>query len=189
MSTPKKSTEGVKAATLESFVPAFTKNVERVAQLQKKSLEAAAGQNAEFIETCKKAFNMAPETPGLFVFDLLGQAFENFVESEKSAIDLAVEQNKSIAKLAEERSGSATKVVEGVTSVFEQSLQQTIAAQKKALEFIAERQKTATEAAKEQFRIVNPFAEAFQSGFDVLFETQKSLLDFASKPIKRPVAA
>ena len=52
MSTPKKSTKsvGVKPEVVESFIPLFTKNVGRFAEAQKKSLEIAAEQNAEFIE-------------------------------------------------------------------------------------------------------------------------------------------
>ena len=191
MATPKKSTDGAaaKAAAFEKFIPLYKKNVERLAELQKKSLEIAAEQNAEFIDTCKKAFDFAPETPGLFFFDLLGQSFDRVIETEKGAIDLALEQSRAIANLAEERGGSAKKVAEGVTSLFEQGVHQTVAAQKKALDYYSEQYKTAYETAKKQFKIANPAAEAFQTGLDVLIETQKSLLDIAIKPLKRATAA
>jgi len=191
MSTPKKSTQsaGVNPAAFEEFIPLYTKNVERMAELQKKSLEIAAEQNAEFIGTCRKAFDFVPETPGLFFFDLIGQAFERAVETQKGAIDLAVEQSRAVVNLAQERGGSAAKVAEGVTALFEQGVKQTVAAQKKALDYYSEQHKTAYETAKRQFRISNPAAEAFQAGLDVLIETQKTMLDIASKPLKRGVAA
>lgn len=191
MSTPKKSTRnvGVKPEAVENFIPLYTKSVQRLAELQKKSLEIAAEQNAEFIDTCKKAFDFAPETPGLFLFDLLGQAFERVVETQKGAIDLAVEQSNAVANLAKERSGSVAKVAEGVTALFEQTVEQSIAAQKKALDYYSQQHKTAYETAKKQFRISNPAAEAFQTGLDVLIETQKTWLDLASKPLKRATAA
>lgn len=191
MSTPKKSTrsEGVKREVVESFIPLYTKNIERLAELQKKSLEVAAEQNAEFIDTCKKAFDFAPETPGLFFFDLLGQAFERAVETQKGAIDLAIEQSNAVVNLAKERTGSFAKVAEGVTALFEQGVEQSVAAQKKALEYYSQQHKAAYETAKKQFRISNPVAEAFQSGLDVLIETQKTWLDFASKPLKRAAVA
>jgi hypothetical protein len=191
MSTPKKSTKsvGVKPEAVENFIPHFTKNVERVAELQKKSLEVAAEQNAEFIATCKEAFEQTPETPGLFVFDLLGQAFERAIEAQKVAIDQTVEQSNAFASLVKERAGSAKKVAEGVTAVFQQTVEQTVAAQKKALNYYAEQHKAAYETAKKQFHISNPAAEIFQAGMDALIETQKTMMDIATKPLKRSAAA
>jgi methyl-accepting chemotaxis protein len=191
MTTPKKSTKsvGVKPETVENFIPLFTKNVERVAELQKKSLEVAAEQNAEFVATCKEAFETTPETPGMFVFDLLGQAFERAVEAQKAAIDQTVEQSNALASLVKERAGSAKKVAEGVTSVFQQTVEQAVAAQKKALDYYAEQHKAAYETAKKQFQISNPAAEIFQAGMDALIETQKTMIDIATKPLKRSAAA
>src|SRR5208282_126067 len=188
MSTPKKSTAAGSAKkndVVEAFIPLYTKNVERLAELQKKSLDIAAEQNAELIDACKKAFQYVPETPGLFLFDLVGQTFERFVETQKGAIDLGVEQSHVVAGLAKEPTGSATKVAEGVTSLFKQSVEYSVAAQKKALDYYSEQHKTAYETAKKQFRIVNnPAADAFQSGIDALIQTQKTMLDIVSKPFK-----
>ena len=195
MSTPKKSTKSAAGAAkkndvVEAFIPLYTKNVERLAELQKKSLDIAAEQNAELIAACKKAFNYIPETPGLFLFDLVGQTFARFVETQKGAIDLAVEQSHVVAGLAKERGGSAVKVAEGVTALFKQSVEHSVAAQKKALDYYAGQHKSACEAAKKQFRIANnPAADAFQNGIDALIQTQKTMLDIVSKPFKSIVAA
>jgi hypothetical protein len=194
MPTPKKSTKTAngsakKNEVVEAFIPLYTKNVERLAELQKKSLDIAAEQNAELIDACKKAFHYIPETPGLFLFDLVGQTFERFVETQKGAIDLAVEQSHVVAGLAKERGGSATKVAEGVTALFQQSVEHSVAAQKKALDYYSEQHKTACETAKKQFRIPdNPAADAFQNGIDALIQTQKTMLDIVSKPFKSKVA-
>lgn len=195
MSTSKKSTKSAAGAAkknevVEAFIPLYTKNVERLAELQKKSLDVAAEQNAELIAACKKAFPYIPETPGLFLFDLVGQSFNRFVETQKGAIDLAVQQSHVVAGLAKERGGSATKVAEGVTALFKQSVEYSVAAQKKALDFYADQHKTACETAKKQFRIPNnPASDAFQSGIDALIETQKTMLDIVSKPFKGGAAA
>jgi hypothetical protein len=196
MSTPKKASKPAAGAAkknndvVEAFIPLYTKNVERLAELQKKSLDIAAEQNAELIAACKKAFNYIPETPGLFLFDLVGQTFARFVETQKGAIDLAVEQSHVVAGLAKERGGSAVKVAEGVTALFKQSVEHSVAAQKKALDYYAEQHKSACEAAKKQFRIANnPAADAFQNGIDALIQTQKTMLDIVSKPFKSIVAA
>jgi methyl-accepting chemotaxis protein len=190
MSTPRKSTHAAaaKAEAVENFIPLYTKSVERLAELQKKSLEIAAEQNAEFIGTCKKALSFVPEVPGLFLFEQLGQAFESYVETQKSAIDLVVEQSQEVAGLAKSWSGSAAKVTEGMTSLFQQGVEQSVAAQKKTLDFYSEQHKTAYETAKKQFHISNPAAEVFQSGLDLLIQTQKTMLDIASKPLKRSTA-
>jgi hypothetical protein len=185
MSTARKSTKSAAEAAeknevVETFIPLYTKNVERLAELQKKSLEIAAEQNGELIEACKKAVRFIPEAPGLFLFDLIGQTFDRFVETEKSAIDLAVEQSHAVVGLAKERGASASKVAAGVTALFKQSVEHSVAAQKK----------TAREAARKQFRIPSsPAAEAFQSGIDALIETQKTMLDIVSKPFKHSAAA
>ncbi len=130
------------------------------------------------------------DTPALFLFDLLGQTFERFVDTQKGIIDLAVEQSHAVAGLAKERGASATKMAEGVTALFQQTVEHSVAAQKKVLDYYAEQHKTAYETAKKQFRISgSPAAEAFQSGMDTLIETQKTMLDIASKPLKRSAAA
>ena len=191
MSTPKKSTKsvGTKHEAVENFIPLYTKNVERLADMQKKSLEIISEQNAEFIDTCKKAFHFIPETPGMFLFDLFGEAFNRVVDTQKDAIDLAVEQSHALANLAQQRGGSAAKVVEGVTALFQQTVESSVAAQKKALDYYSQQHKTVYETAKRQFRISNPAAEVFQAGLDVLIETQKTMLDIASKPLKYGTAA
>jgi hypothetical protein len=195
MSTNKKSTKTTAEASkkngvAEAFIPLYTKNVVRLAELQRKSLDTAAEQNDELIDACKKAFSYIPETPGSFLFDLVGQSFNRFVETQKGAIDLAVEQSHVVAGLAKERIGSAAKVAEGVTGLFKQSVEYSVATQKKALDYYAEQHKTAYESAKKQFRIPNnPAADAFQNGIDALIETQKTMLDIVSKPFKSVVAA
>lgn len=192
MTTPHKSTREPheKTELLDTLIPAYEKNVERLAELGKKSLEVAAEQNSEWIEACKKAFHLGPDTPGLFLFDLFGQTFGRFVESQKDVIDLAVEQTRTVANLSKERGASASKVADDVTALFQKTVEHSVAAQKKVLDHVAEQHKAVYETAKKQFRISNsPAAEAFQSGMDTLIETQKAMLDIASKPLKRAAAA
>lgn len=199
MSTPRKSTRSPRAATesaqaAASFVPVYTKSVERLADLQKNSLEAAAGQNAELVQTCKKAFHLTPETPGLFWLEVLGQSFDRYVETQKEFIDLAVEQTETLTGLAEERGALVAKFTDNAAALVQETVDRATATQKKNLGFCAEQQRAAYETAKKQFRFANPlfanpFAGIFQSGVDLLLETQKSVLDIASKPAKHATAA
>jgi hypothetical protein len=184
--TPRTAAEGAEVAG--NFIPLYTKNVQRVADLQKKSLEVAAEQNAELVENCKKAFSFIPESPASFWFDLVGQTFDRLVEVQKENIDLAVEQTNVLTELGRERGALAAKFVDGGAGLFQQTLEHSVAAQKKNLEFCAGQQKAAYETAKRQFHVANPFAEAFQSGMDVFVETQKTVLDFASRPVKHAAA-
>jgi hypothetical protein len=193
MTTPRKSTRSTRAAAenadvAATFVPVYNKSVERLAELQKKSLEVVAQQNAEMLETCKKAMPFVPEGQASFWFDLLGQTFERYVETQKGTIDLAVEQSGTLVGLAQERGALAAKFADGATAMFQQAVDHSVATQKKNLEFCAEQQKAGYETAKKQFRIANPFAEAFQNGLDLLVETQKTILDIAAKPVKHAAA-
>jgi hypothetical protein len=184
--TPRTAAEGAEVAG--NFIPLYTKNVQRVADLQKKSLEVAAEQNAELIENCKKAFNFIPETPLSFWFDLAGETFERVIENQKNAIDLAVGQTHTLTELARERGALAAKFADGAAGLVQQTVDYSVATQKKNLEVFAEQQKTAYETAKKQFRFANPFGEALQSGVDLFVETQKTVLDFASRPVKHAAA-
>lgn len=187
-----RSTKGAaeKAEVVDTFIPLYTKNVERVAELQKRTLKIAAEQSTEFMDLWKKSLRMAPSTPGLFMFDLLGQTFERYVETQEEVVDLAVEQGHALAKLAQERGNAVSKIVDGMTTMFQQTVEHSVALQKKTLDHYAEQHKSAYETAKKQFRMAsNPGAEAFQTGLDALIETQKVILDMASKPLRHAAGA
>jgi len=187
MTTTHKSPKAEKAS--ETFLPLYKKNVERVAELHKKALEVAVDQTAELMEAWKKVFDVVPNTPGLFLFDLFGQTFDRFVETEKGMIDLAIEQSEALFNIAKDRGMSAEKIVDSATTIFQQTVDHSVALHKKTLDHFAEQQKKAYESAKKQFRFMTPGAEAFETGIDALIETQKVMLDIASKPLKHAAAA
>src|SRR5271169_1716031 len=99
----KKASPANGAASVTEFVDAFTplylNGVERVADLQKKSLDLAAEQTTEWINAWKKAFSFFPVTPPTVVFEIAGQAVQTYVETSKTAIDMAVEQSHAVAKI------------------------------------------------------------------------------------------
>ena len=107
MTATHKSTKAEKAEVAETFLPLYKKNVERVAELQKKALEVAADQTTEVMEAWKKVFGVVPNTPGLFLFNLFGETLDNFIETEKGMIDLAIEQSDALFSIAKERGMSA----------------------------------------------------------------------------------
>src|SRR5579864_3095883 len=101
----------------DAFTPLYVDGVERLAELQKKSLDIAAQQSTEFLNTWKKAFSFLPATP-TFVFDIAEQAVETFVETQKSAIDFAVEQSQTIATINQTRAKAYGEIAGSVTGLF-----------------------------------------------------------------------
>lgn len=175
---------------VDSFVPLYNKSIERAAELQKKSLDVAFEQSAELMALWKKLLHLVPGTPGVFMIDAFAQMFERFVDTQKEAIDLAMEQGHAAAGLAKERGGYVGKFGEGMSTLMQKSLEHSVAAQKKALDSFAEQNQAIYEAAKRQFRFSStPATEAFQSGLDTLIQTQKTMLDIATKPLHKATAA
>lgn len=150
-----KDTASVMAAEFDSaaFSGLYVKGVERVADIQKKVLDVAAQQSAEAIDFYKKALKLFPLLPGTDVFEIAGQSFDRFVETQKSVIELVVEQNAAVVDTAKERGSSTCKVVSDFAKITQQSVERGVALHKNTLEFAAQQMKAVSEAAKQQFGI------------------------------------
>ena len=76
--------------------------------------------------------------------------------------------------------------MDGVTSTFQESVERSVEAQKKVLEFASEQNKAVFEGAKQQLGgAAGPatvIVDSFQRGADAVLEAQKSFLDIASQP-------
>lgn len=172
--TPEKLQFGESVATL------YVNAVERLAEVQKKSIDLAAVQYSEVIDFWKKISQEFPGKPGLFLLDLAGNGFERYTDTQKAVIDLVVEQSHAMADLAKERS---TKTTEGVTNFVKETMERSVATQKKALDHSAAQTKAVFETAKEQFAFagspVKAVADSIQRGVDTVIDTQKELLDMA----------
>jgi hypothetical protein len=177
-----------KAEFADAITPLVLGSVERVAELQKKTLDLAAEQTAEFITAWKKAFNYSPVTPPAFVFDVASQAVQTAIDTQKSAIDLMVEQTKSAADIAKVRAGAYSQIVEGVTATVKKSVERTVEAQKKVLEFASEQNNAAFAAARKQLGAAaepaTVIVDTFQRGAEAVIEAQKSILNIASQAAK-----
>jgi hypothetical protein len=124
------------------FASLFIKGVERAAELQKKSLDDAARQNAEAIAVCKKTPQAVRAVPG--VLDLAGQAFAGYIETQKSVIDHIVQQTAALVESAKDSGNSAQKVAADFTRTMQQSIERTVEVQKRALDLAAQESKAAT---------------------------------------------
>ena len=190
MANTSKSTKKTAAAASPEFVDAVTplvlNSVERVADLQKKTLDLAAEQTAEFFGAWKKAFSYFPVTPPAFFFDFAGQAVQTAVETQKSAIDMVVEQTEAATDIAKVRVEAYSKIVKGATTSVQQSVERSLEAQKKMLEFASAQNKAGFECTKKQLGAAagpaTAILDTFQLGADTMIEAQKSFLNMASQP-------
>ena len=176
----------VKPEIVDAFTPLVLNSVERVADLQKKTLDIAAEQTAEFLGAWKKAFSYFPVAPPTFIFDVAGQAVKTAIETQKSAIDLVVEQSQSVADITKVRADAYAKIVGGVTNTVQKSVERSVEAQKKVLEYASEQNKAVFESTKKQLGgAAGPatmIVDTFQRGAESVIEAQKSILNIASKP-------
>jgi hypothetical protein len=122
------------------FASLFIKGVERAAELQKKSRDDAARQNAETIAAYKKGPQPVPSAPG--VYDLARQPFGGYIETQKSVIDHIVKQTASLVESAKDRGDSAQKVAADFTKTIQQSTERAFEVQKKALDLVTQEAKT-----------------------------------------------
>src|ERR1039458_9811054 len=62
----------------EALTGLYLKTVERVAEVQKKTLEIAADQNTKTVDFLKKAVKAFPGIPCGYVLEVVEQAFDRF---------------------------------------------------------------------------------------------------------------
>lgn len=121
------------------FSNLFIKGVERAAELQKNSLDDAARQNAEIIAASKKGAQAASSSPAMY--DLAAQAFDGFVETQKSVIDQMVLQTTALVESAKDSGNSAQKLASDFTKTVQESIQRAVEVQKKALDLVTQQAK------------------------------------------------
>jgi hypothetical protein len=121
------------------FANLFIKGVERAAELQKKSLDDAARQNAEIIAASRKGPQAVSLAPGMC--DLAAKAFEGYIETQKSVIDQIVIQTAALVESAKDSGNSAQKVASDFTKTVQESIQRAVEVQKKAFDLVTQETK------------------------------------------------
>jgi hypothetical protein len=182
----KKAATAVNPEFVDTFSPLVLKSIAQVADLQRKTLDIAAEQTADWIGAWKKAFSYFPVPPPAFIFDVAGQAVQTAIETQKGAIDLVVEQTKAVTGIAKVRAEAYSKIAEGVTTTIQKSVERSLEVQKKVLEFATEQNKSVFESTKKQLGAAagpaSLIVDGFQRGADAVIEAQKSFLNIASQP-------
>ena len=173
-----------KSEVAEVFAPFYVNTVNRVAELQKSSLDAVAEQTTEFVAAWKKAASYFPVPTPTFFFDVFGQAVQTAVETQKSAIDLAVEQTEAVAEIAKQRADAYSGIAETTTEAFKSAVSRSVEAQKKVLEFAAQQNKAVWEATKKQIGNgpASAFVDTLERGTKTVIDAQKSILDATTSP-------
>ena len=145
MPSTSKSTKKTAAAVSREFVDAVTplvlNSVERVADLQKKTLDLAAEQTAELIGVWKKAFSYFPVTPAAFFYSKIAdgvstsvrKSVERSVEAQKKVLELASAQNKAGFESAKKQLGAAAGPATAILDTFQLGADTVIEAQKSFL--------------------------------------------------------
>jgi phage-related protein len=182
----KKAAIAVKPEFVDTFSPLVLNSVARVADLQKKTLDIAAEQTAEWFGAWKKAFSYFPVTTPAFIFDVAGHAVQTAIETQKGAIDLVVEQTNTVTGIAKARGEAYSKMAEDVTTTIQKSVERSVEGQKRVLEFASEQNKAVFESTKKQLGgaagPVTGIVDTFQRGVHAVIEAQKSFLNVASQP-------
>lgn len=161
----------------------YTAGIDRVAEIQKRTIDLAVAQNAELTETWKKIVQKIPGAPGLFMLDLAKSAFESYADTKKGAIDMMVEHGHSLAGMAKDNVTAVSKASENMVGVVQKSVERAAAIQKKSLDQTAAHTKVVLDTIKQQSGFAGSPAvaavDSFHRGVDAVIEAQKQLLDIA----------
>src|SRR5208283_1441967 len=93
---------------------------------------------------------------------------------------------KALADITKVRAEAYSKILDGVTGTVQKSVERSVEAQKKVLEFASEQNKAVFEGTKKQLGgAAGPatvIVDSFQRGAEAVIEAQKSILNIASQP-------
>jgi DNA-binding ferritin-like protein len=168
----------------ESFLNLFAHSLNRIAEIQKRTIDVATQQNKEMLDLYKKSVQKLPAAYRLPLVEVANTMFERFSDAQKQAIDLSVEQSQALMGAMKDRAAAADKATESVVKQSNQAVDRAVAAQKKVLENTVAQTKAAMEAARQHIDLAESPADAalssFQKGVDKLVETQKQMMDLVT---------
>jgi hypothetical protein len=174
------------ADVANNFIMLFTRGIDRMAEIQKQTIDIAVQQNTEMIDAWKKLLVKVPGVPRWPLLDVAPTVLERFADTQKHAIDLAVEQSHAMIDAVKDRASVANKASEAVVNLSNQAVERSVAAQKKVVETTVAQTKAVLEATRQQMGAVGVPADAavnsFQRGVDTFVQAQKDMLDLVGRP-------
>jgi hypothetical protein len=164
-----------------NFVNLYSHGIDRIAEIQKRTIDTAVQHNTEVIDAWKKLVQKLPGGARLPLLDVAASMFERFAETQKNAIDLAVEQNRAVIESIKDRASVANKATEAAVHMTNQAVERSVAAQKKVVETTVAQTKAVLEATRQQMGAAgvptDSAVASFQRGVDRFVEAQKEMLD------------
>jgi hypothetical protein len=175
------------------FAELYHNGVERLAELQKKSIDIFAMQATEAIGVWKKTVP-APAQGGLAWMDLADQGIAKVAQAQKGMIDLAVQQSAQNAQLAKGRREPVNKWPAEMTAVMSEAADRAVAAHKISMDFAAAQNTAISAVVKKQSGIScsAPAAaalDAMEHNVDMAIRAQKDMVEAAAKPLKAAAGA
>jgi hypothetical protein len=112
------------------------------------------------------------------MIDGFAGTLDRVAEAQKAAIKLAVEQTRLFVEIVKERTASASKSSDTMSKFTQQSIEQSVAAQRKVAEAAVAEVKSAFDKAREHFTVPGSeaVAEIIRQGVDTVINAQRELL-------------
>ena len=176
-------------APYTAFATLFHKGLERIAEMQKNTLDMVALQTTDVLATWKQAYPVHPSAPGASLLDVVEQGVERMARTQKGMIDLMVQQSARVLDMVKDRRETSSKWTAGVASMVSETADRTAAAHKLLLDYAAEQNKAVAAAFKRQAGIAgsapaSDAVDAIQRNVDMAIQAQKDLVEAAAKPLK-----
>jgi hypothetical protein len=186
------NTEEIPETTMTTFATLLHRNVERLVDLQKTTLDTLREQSADVAEAMRQSLKSGPAAPSVAMLDVTEKGVQGWIGAQKDILDLLVQQSAQAVETARKRGGLASQSVAELSEFVQQAAERTVAAQKTMLDFAAEQNKVVAEAFRRQAGVkgspVAEMAESVRLGVDTFIDMQKEFLDTATKTAKGAAA-
>ena len=90
---------------VDSVAALYRNGVERMAELQSRSIDCAVQHNKETMKLWKQMTEKLPWAPRVNLFEDAAGTLERLAESQKAVINLMVEQNRVFVEMVKDRAG------------------------------------------------------------------------------------
>lgn len=179
------------ANSIANLATLMQRSVERLAGLQKATLDTLGSQTADLNKTVRESFHANSDTPAKSFFDLADQSLQGWINAQKTIVDLITQQSAYVTDAAKERT-MMTKPMEFITDLVKESAERGVDVQKTVLDYAAAQNKNISETVRKQAGVAGtPIGNATASvekNVGAIIDAQKEALDAAAK-LPRPVRA
>jgi hypothetical protein len=173
--------------TIATFATLMHKSVERLAGLQKTTLDTFGSYTADLNRTIRESFKNAPPAAVQNVVDLTEQSVQGWINAQKAIVDLITQQSAQVADIVQDKT-VFSKPNDVLSDLVQKSAERTVDAQKTVLDLAASQNKAVSEAVRKQAGAAGkPLASATESiekAVGQVIDNQKELLESGSKMLK-----